>query len=163
MEDKHNVILILLSSSGFISSFRRLFILSHSRFKVFSSFLFRSSKPSRLSRREAPSKSSQGFNLILCILQFYLIILLLAEFFTVVEGSCWRSSSIFSSSCLEVQLILRILLKWSFAFLRSSQLSNHFRLWPVITFWSWDVTYKTTTSLFFSLLIFSTTPFKPSF
>ena len=24
-------------------------------------------------------------------------------------------------------------LKWSFAFLRSSQLSNHFRLWPVIT------------------------------
>ena len=45
--------------------------------------------------------------------------------------------------------ILRILLKWSFAFLRSSQLSNHFRLWPVITLWSWDVTYKTTTSLFF--------------
>ena len=62
-----------------------------------------------------------------------------------------------------MQLNLRILLKWSFAFLRSSQLSNHFRLWPVITLWSWDVTYKTTTSLFFSLLIFSTTPFKSSF
>ena len=44
MEDKHNVILILLSSSGFISSFQRFFILSHSRFKVFSSFIFRSSK-----------------------------------------------------------------------------------------------------------------------
>ena len=50
---------------------------------------------------------------------------------------------------LKVQLILHFLLKWSFAFLRSSQLSNHFRLWSVITLWSWDVTYKTTTSLFF--------------
>ena len=36
-------------------------------------------------------------------------------------------------SRLKVQLILRLLLKWSFAFLRSSQLSNHFYLWPVIT------------------------------
>ena len=44
MEDKHNVILILLSSCGLIFPFRRLIISSHSRFKVFSSFLFRSSK-----------------------------------------------------------------------------------------------------------------------
>ena len=44
VEDKHNVILIIFSSSGFISYFRRLFILSHSRFKVFPFSLFRSSK-----------------------------------------------------------------------------------------------------------------------
>ena len=98
MEDKHNVILILLSSSGFISSFRRLFILSHSRFKVFSSFLFRSSKPSRLSRREAPSKSPQDFNLIPFILQFYLIILLLPEFFMVVRKDLIHSSSVHRDS-----------------------------------------------------------------
>ena len=36
-------------------------------------------------------------------------------------------------SRLKVQLILRIPLKWSFAFLRPSKLSNHFRLWLVIT------------------------------
>ena len=59
----------------------------------------------------------------------------------------------------EVQLNLHILLKWNFAFLRSSKLSNNSRLWPVITLWSWDVIYKTTTSLLFSLLIFSTTLF----
>ena len=57
-------------------------------------------------------------------------------------------------SHLEVQLILRILLKWSFAFFRSYQLANHFRLWSVITLWSWDVTYKTTTSLFFRCWFF---------
>ena len=139
MEDKHNVILILLSSSGFISSFRRLFILSHSRFKVFSSFLFRSSKPSRLFGREPPSKSSQGFNLIPFILQFYLVILLLPEFITVARHDLIHSSSVHQDSCrrsssiffllLKVQLILHILLKWSFAFPRSSQLFNLFRLW----------------------------------
>ena len=48
-----------------------------------------------------------------------------------------------------MQLILRILLKWSFAFLHSSKLSNHFNLWPVITLWSWDVIHKSTSSLFF--------------
>ena len=69
-------------------------------------------------------------------------------FFKSSSRFCWWSSSIFSSH-LEVQLSLHILLKWSFAFLRSSKLSNHFRLWPVITLCSWDVIYKTTTSLFF--------------
>ena len=45
-----------------------------------SSFLFRSSMFSALSRREAPSRSSQGFTL--CFqLSFRLIILLLSEFF----------------------------------------------------------------------------------
>ena len=34
---------------------------------------------------------------------------------------------------LEVQLILRILLKWSFAFLRSPQLFNLSRLWSAIS------------------------------
>ena len=148
-------------------------------FLIFSSFIFNSyggsfkSSLSWLYRRKAPSKSSRGFTLCFQLL-FLFIILLLPEFFMVVLYDLihsFKSSSRFLLaefkylffSHLEVQLILRILLKWSFAFLRCSQLSKHFRLWPVITLWSWDVTYKTTTSLFFSLLIVSTTPFNPSF
>ena len=128
---------------------------------------------SRRFRHKPPFKSSQGLNLILFILQFYLNILLWPVFVTVARHDLIHSSSVHLDSCsrrssiffllLKVQLILRILLKWSFAFLRSFQLPNHFHLWPVITLWSWDVTYKNITSLFFSLLIFSTTPFKPPF
>lgn len=69
---------------------------------------------------------------------FYLIILLSPEFFMVVLHDSIHSSRVHQNfvggvnypffSHLEVQLILRILVKWSFAFLRSSQLSNHFRL-----------------------------------
>ena len=89
---------------------------------------------------EPPSKSSQSFNLILSS-----FILSHHPFVTgVLHGGsswCFKSSSRFLLvefnylffSRLEVQLILRILLKWSFVFLRSSKLSNHFRLWPVIT------------------------------
>ena len=77
-------------------------------------------------------------------------------------GSSWFNSFVKSSSRflsvefkylfflrLEVQLILCILLKWSFSFLHSSTLFNLFHLWLVITLWSWDVIHKTTTSLFF--------------
>ena len=139
---------------------------------MFSSFLLRSSNFPRLFRR----------NLHLIHRKAHLILpsFILSHHPVVTGvlhgGSLWFNSFFKSSSRLlskelkylsflffEVQLNLRILLKWSFAFLRSSKLSNHFRLWPVITLWSWDVTYKTTTNLFFLLLIFSTTPFKPSF
>ena len=47
---------------------------------ICSSFFFRSSKLSALSRREAPPKSLQGFTLC-CQLLFLFIILLLPEFF----------------------------------------------------------------------------------
>ena len=53
---------------------------SNSWLLVFHLFLFRSSKFSALSRREAPSKSSQGFTLCFQLL-FLFIILLLPEFF----------------------------------------------------------------------------------
>ena len=77
VKDKHNVILILVSSSKFNSLFRRFInILDF----ICSSFLFRSSKFSALSRHKAPSKSLQGFTLCFQLL-FHFIILLLPEFF----------------------------------------------------------------------------------
>ena len=140
---------------------------------MFSSFLFRSSKFPRPSRRNLHLNQRKAL-----VLLFSSFILSHHPFVTGVfhGGSSWFNSSFKCSSRflsvefkylfflhLEVQLILRILLMWSFAFLHSSKLSNPFNLWPVITLWSWYVTYKTTTSLFFSLLIFSTTPFNHSF
>ena len=124
---------------------------------MFSSFLFRSSISSAISS-EPPSKSSQAssYSFILYSISWSFC------YRSFSCGSSWFNSSFKCSSRslskelkflsflrLEVQLILCILLNWSFAFLRSSQLFNHFRLWPVITLWSWHVTNKTTTSLFF--------------
>ena len=54
--------------------------MSHFSVRDASSFLFRSSKFSALSHREAPSKSLQGFTLCFQLL-FLSIILLLPEFF----------------------------------------------------------------------------------
>ena len=62
------------------SFFPELVIISHSRFEMLHLFFFRSSKFSALSRREAPSKSLQGFTLCFQLL-FLSIILLLPEFF----------------------------------------------------------------------------------
>ena len=80
MKDKHTINLILISSRWFNSFLPEIVhdevILGSS----VSSFLFRSSKFSRLSRREAPSKSLQGFTLCFQLL-FLSIILLLPEFF----------------------------------------------------------------------------------
>ena len=136
----------LRSLSRWINSSSSVFIFSFPEFKFSSAF---SSEP--------PSKSSQALILFLHP-SFFLITLLSPEFFMVVLHDLIHSSSFHQESRgefnylfflrLEVQIILRILLKWSFAFLRSSQLSSHFRLWPVITLCSWDVTYKSTTSLF---------------
>ena len=57
-------------------------------------------------------------------------------------------------SCLKVQMILRFLLKWSFAFLRSSQLFGHL---VVVEFHLkfWVVFDKSTTSLFIRCWFFS--------
>ena len=80
MKDKHTINLILISSRWFNSFLPEIVhdevILGSS----VSSFLFRSSKFSRLYRREAPSKSLQGFTLCFQLL-FLSIILLLPEFF----------------------------------------------------------------------------------
>ena len=80
MKDKHTINLILISSRWFNSFLPEIVhdevILGSS----VSSILFKSSKSSALSRREAPSKSSQGFTLCFQLL-FLFIILLLPEFF----------------------------------------------------------------------------------
>ena len=171
MKDKHTINLILISSKRVIPSFRVCSWGINSSSKCFHLF-FSGVLISSVISSEPPSKSSQGSSY-----SFHYSILSHHPF---VSGVLHGRSSWFNSFSkefikiliegtqvsffllLEVQLILRIILKWSFAFLRSSQLSNHFRLWPVVTLWSWDGTYKTTTRLFFPLLIFSTTPFKPS-
>ena len=62
MKDKHNVILILVSSSKFNSLFRRFFI-SHSRFEMLYLFFSKSSKLSQLYHHEDSPKSLQGFTL----------------------------------------------------------------------------------------------------
>ena len=141
MKDKHTINLILISSRWLIFSFGVWSRWINSSSKCF--HLFFSGVPiSSAISLEPPSKSLQALILFFHP-SFYLIILLLPEFFMVVlhdlihsfksssRFCCW-SSSIFSSH-LKVQLSLRILLKWSFAFLRSSKLSNHFHLWSVIT------------------------------
>ena len=97
MKDKHTINLILISSRWFNSFlpeivhdevilgssvhlfFPELVIISHSRFERLH-LSFQSSKLSQLSRREAPSKSLQGFTLCFQLL-FLSIILLLPEFF----------------------------------------------------------------------------------
>ena len=83
MKDKHNVILILVSSKWFNSLFRRFIkILS------FCCFIFsfsRSSKFSRFYHREAPSKSLQGFTLC-----FQFLFLFIPLFTGVLHGgSTW--------------------------------------------------------------------------
>ena len=72
-----------------------------------SSFLFRSSKFFALSRREAPSKSSQGFTLCFQLL-FLFIILLLPEFF--IEALHGGSSRILFilQSCSKISLEVKI-------------------------------------------------------
>ena len=80
MKDTHNVILIIVSSKWSSFFFPELFIMSHFSVQDASSFLFRSSKFSALSRRVAPPKSLQGFTLC-CQLLFLFIILLLPKFF----------------------------------------------------------------------------------
>ena len=173
MEDKHNVILIF-----FLQVVLSLLFGDCSSYHILGSkcfHLFFSGVPSF-----SPISSRTSIQIItmLYLYSFHTSILSHHPFVTGVlhGGSSWFNSFLKCSSrflskelkylsflLFEVQLNLHILLKWSFAFLRSSKLSNHFRLWTVITLWSWDVTYKTTTSLFFLLLIFSTTPFNPSF
>ena len=142
MKDKHTINLILISSKWVIPSFGVCSWWINSSSKCFHLF-FSGVQISSAISSEPPSKSSQCSSYSF-ILQFYLIILLSPEFFMVVLYDLihsFKSSSRFLLaefkylffSRLEVQIILRFLLKWSFAFLRSSQLFNHFRLWPVIT------------------------------
>jgi len=127
MKFKHTINLILISSKWLIPSFGVCSWWVISRFEVFSSFLFWSSKFSSAISSEPPSKSLQGFNLILSS-----FILSHHPFVTGVlhGGSSWFISFFKSSSRflleefkylffsrLKVQIILRFLLKWSFAFL----------------------------------------------
>ena len=142
MKDNHTINLILISSEWLIPSFRVCSWGINSSSKCFHLF-FSGVQISSAISSEPPSKSPQGLILFFHP-SFYLIILLSPEFFMVVFHDLIHS---FKSSSrfllvefkylfflrLEVQLILCILLKWSFAFLRSSQLSNHFRLRLVIT------------------------------
>ena len=74
---REGVKFLIISDSSF---FPELVIISHSRFERLH-ISFQSSKVSQLSRREAPSKSLQGFTLCFQLL-FLSIILLLPEFFT---------------------------------------------------------------------------------
>ena len=120
---------------------RRLFMLNNFSIPSCSPFLFRYSIFSVISS-EPKSESSQGSS-------YSFILHSISLSFCYRSSSWWffminlffKSSSRFLSvefkylffSRQEVQLILHFLLKWSFAFLRSSKLSNHFRLWSVIT------------------------------
>ena len=90
MKDKHNVILILVSSSKFNSCFPEWFIILHSWFEMLYLFFSKSSKLSQLYHHGDSSKSLQGFTLSFSTsLSFRLIILL----FTGVlhEVSAWWS------------------------------------------------------------------------
>ena len=103
------------------------------------SFLFRSSKFLTCLVSKLHLNHHKALILFLFILQFYLVILLLPEFFTVArhdlihsssvhQYSRSRSSSIFFFLHLEVRLILCILLKWSFAFLHFPRLFIYFSI-----------------------------------
>ena len=70
----HNAILIMVSSKWPSFFFPELFTMSFFSVRDASSFLFRSSKFSALSRREAPSKSSQGFTLCSQLLFRFIIL-----------------------------------------------------------------------------------------
>ena len=77
----HNVILIIVWSD-LVSCFQSCSSCHISRFERLHLFLFRSSKLSALSRRDAPSKSSQGFTLC-----FQLLFPLLFFYY---RSSSWR-------------------------------------------------------------------------
>ena len=82
MKDAHNVILIIVSSKWSNFFFLELFIISHSRSEML--HLFFSGVPSFPHYHHGdPSKSSQGFNLILFILHFS------CSFFSY-RSSSWR-------------------------------------------------------------------------
>ena len=82
MKDTHTVILIIVSSEWSSFFFPELFIMSHFSVRDASSFLFRSSKFSALSHREAPSKSLQGFTLC------FQVLFLLSSFYY--QSSSWK-------------------------------------------------------------------------
>ena len=141
MKDKHTINLILISSKWVIPSFGVCSWWINSSSKYFHIF-FSEVQISTAISSEHPSKSPLGSSYSF-VLHFYLIILLSPEFFMVVLHDLIHSSRVHQDfvggvqvsffSRLEVQLILRILLKWSFAFLLSSQLFNLFRSWSVIS------------------------------
>ena len=141
MKDKHTINLILISSKWVIFSFG-----------VCSWWINSSSKCFHLFFSGVQFPRSSRWNLHLNHRNAHLIlssfILSRHPFVTGVlhGGSSWFNSFFKSSSRfllaefkylffshLEVQLILRILLKWSFAFLRSSQLFNLFCSCSIIT------------------------------
>ena len=142
MKYKHTIYLILISSKWVIPSFGVCSWWINSSFKcfIFSFPEFNFPRPFRRNLHQNHRKTYLILSSFISISSSFL----LPEFFMVVlhdlifssrvhQDSCWRSSSILFFSRLEVQLILRILLNWSSAFLHSSQLSNHFRLRLVIT------------------------------
>ena len=141
MKDKHTINLILISFKWLIPSFGVCSWWINSSSSAFN-FSFLEFKFSSAILSEPPSKSSQGSS------YSFFIHFISSSFCNGVlhGGSSWFNSFFKCSSRfllvefkylfflrLEVQLILRILLKWSFAFLRSSKLSNHFRLRLVIS------------------------------
>ena len=98
MKDKHTINLILISSKWVIPSFGVCFWWINSSSKCFHLFFSGVQISSAISLVH-PSKSSQGFNLIPFILQFYLVILLLPEFITVARHDLIHSSSVHQDSC----------------------------------------------------------------
>ena len=142
MKDKHTINLILISFKWLIPSFgvSSWEINSSSSFFIFSFPEFKFPRPFRWNLHLNHHKA--------LILSFSSFILSHHPFVTGVlhGGSSWFNSFFKCSSRfllvdfkyllflhLKVQLILHILLKWSFAFLRSSQPFNLFRLWSEIT------------------------------
>ena len=106
VKDKHNIMLILVSSSKFNSLFRRFIKILGSKLFIFS---FRSSKFSWLYHREAPSNQCKdsSYSFQASFLRDHLFIY--PEFFesffwwfikdlipsrSVLQDSCWRSSGI---------------------------------------------------------------------
>ena len=75
------------------SFFLELVIISHSRFEMLHLFFSGVQISSDVSV-EPPSKSPQGFSIIIFILHFYLIILLSPEFFMVVLHDLIHSSRV---------------------------------------------------------------------
>ena len=141
MKVKHTINLILISSKWLIPSYGVCAWWINSSSKCFHLFFFGVQISSAISS-EPPSKSSQRSSILSTFILSH------HPFVTGVlhGGSSWFNSLFkFSSrfllvefkylffSRLVMEIILPFLLEWSFAFLRSSQLLNLFRLWSVIT------------------------------
>ena len=172
MKDKHTTNLILISSKWLIPSFGVCSWGINSSSKCFHLF-FSGVQISSVISSEPPFKSSQGLNLYSFILHFYLIILLSPEFFMVVLHDLIHSSRVHQDLVGEIQvsflLASRSVINSPCSFEVEFCISSFFSAIQSFLFVAGyqlmilRCYHKSTKSLFFSLLIFSTTPFNPSF